>query len=148
MLRQSLSELCWFAERGHGARPREASYEMLAISGCFFPAFPDVSRAPRMLLAPLQLDAGTAVLPEDGVASQGGARDKGTWLAGRAGFKCLGCLYPGMGVAKMITHADQPAPHLTEDCKMQRQITAALHTATACACSSEPIGKGPLRLLV
>lgn len=77
MLRQSLSELHWFAEQGRGTSPREASYEMLAISGCFFPAFPDVSRAPRMLLAPLQLDAGTAVLPEDGAASQGGARGPG-----------------------------------------------------------------------
>lgn len=43
----------------------------------------------------------------------------------------------------MVTHADQAAPHLTEDRKGQRQVTAALRTATACARSSEPIGNGP-----
>lgn len=77
MLFQSLSELCWFAVRGCGANLCEASREMMAISGHFFPAFPAASSAPCTLLAPLQQDAGTAVLPEDGVASQGGTRGPG-----------------------------------------------------------------------
>lgn len=36
---------------------------MMAISGHFFPVFPAVSSAPLTLLAPLQQDADTAVLP-------------------------------------------------------------------------------------
>lgn len=36
-------------------------------------------------------------------------------------------------VAKMVMHADQAAPHLTEDRKGQREVAAALHTAAACA---------------
>lgn len=48
-------------------------------------------------------------------------------------------LYPGMGVAKMVNHADEAAPHLTEDHKGQRQVAAVLHTASACARSSESV---------
>jgi len=102
MLRQSLSEFHWFAERGRGTSPHEASYEMLAISVCFFPAFSDVSKAPHALLASLQWDAGTAMLPEDGAESRGGTRDKGTQLAGGAGFKCLGCLYPSRELQRWL----------------------------------------------
>lgn len=78
MLRQSLSELRWFTARGHGASP---SYETLAISGCSFSAFPDVSRAPCVFLAPLQLDAGTAVLlkPEWHCEVGQGTRDLACW---------------------------------------------------------------------
>lgn len=40
-------------------------------------------------------------------------------------------------------HADQAAPRLTEDRKGQRCKAADLHTATACARFSEPLGSGP-----
>lgn len=52
-------------------------------------------------------------------------------------------LYPGMEVTKTVNHADEAAPHLTEDHKGQRQVAAVLHTASVCACSSESVWNGP-----
>lgn len=114
MLCHSLSELCWFAARGHSASP---SYEMLAISGCSLSAFPDVSRAPCMFLAPLQLAAGNAeLLKLDWHREMG----QGTWLAGGAGFKCLRCLYSMEELQRWLHMQTRLYFSMTEGCKGQR----------------------------
>lgn len=136
MLCQSLSELCWFAARGHGASPSlgNAGYFWLLFS-----AFPDVSRAPCVLLAPLQLVAGRAVLlkPEWHRVVGQGTRGPGlvmeldlnAWDAFTAMEELQGWLH-------MQTRLCFSVP---EECKGQRRVFGALDEAAVCSLCSEPV---------